>query len=183
MISNKLKATVVLGGFFGVLILGALLGWAPYAEAQTATSTDGRRIIPAGSLKAEAVCNEPGVPWLEWKIISQDGSTLPYQWQTNTNEIGYGEVMRGETVVIETGRSKIPGDTVFSVSWGGSRAGQLGARMAVNEDTDCFPREDSSTKRPKQPSPEPVQDEQEILTLQQRVIELLMQILAILKAR
>ena len=33
MLSNKIKATVILGGFFGVLTLGAILGWAPYAEA------------------------------------------------------------------------------------------------------------------------------------------------------
>ena len=47
MLSNRLKAKVILGGFFGILTLGALLGWAPYAEAEFRPYVNGKRTMAA----------------------------------------------------------------------------------------------------------------------------------------
>lgn len=86
-----MKAGVILGGYLGVLTLGALLGWAPYADAASSMTilnaslscTDGE---DAMTLSFQGQSN-PEVPY-KWEVINSDGLVA---------ESGSGTVLPSET--------------------------------------------------------------------------------------
>lgn len=165
MITTKVKASIILGGMF----LAGLIGGVP-AHAQTASSTDG--VTLGGFLDVKALCVAQGAETASWKLqASQD--PIAYAFDADRGQSGSGTLQGEEsrTVTLQRGVN----GTQVNFRWGRAAYNLLVNSAVVGEGSQC----PEMVNTPAQPA----QEDPQLISLMERIIELLKQIIALRLAR